>query len=73
VPFLTRRCRSPSDALSGAAGVKIIQHVQEDLVQKSVLLHGDEQGPCRIIFGLDAALRVVLFDVEKATCIITRG
>ena len=55
------------------AGVKILQHVQEELVEKSVLLRGDEEGLGRIIFGLEAVLRVVLFEVEQAACIIERG
>jgi hypothetical protein len=38
------------------AGVKILQHVQEELVEKSVLLRGDEEGLGRIIFGLEACI-----------------
>ena len=55
------------------AGVKILQYVQEELVEKSVLLRGDEEGLGRIIFGLEAVLRVVLLEVEQAACIIGRG
>jgi hypothetical protein len=47
------------------AGVKIIQDVQEELVEKSVLLRGDEEGRVRIIFGLEAVARVVLLEVEQ--------
>ena len=50
------------------ADVKIFQHVQKELVEKSVLLRGDEQGLGRIIFGLEAVLRVVLLEVEQAAC-----
>ncbi len=55
------------------AGVKILQHVQEELIEKSFLLRGDEEGLGRIIFGLEAVLNVVLLEVEQAACIIGRG
>jgi hypothetical protein len=39
---------------SGTAGVKIFLHVQEELVEKSDLLRGDQEGIYRIIGGLEA-------------------
>ena len=50
------------------AGVKILQDVQEELAQKPVLLRGEKEGLVRIIFGLEAVLRVVLLEVEQAAC-----
>ncbi len=63
------KVRIVTGELEGAealAGVKIFQHVQKELVEKSVLLRGDEKGLGRIIFGLEAVLRVVLLEVEQA-------
>jgi hypothetical protein len=65
------KVRIDTDELEGAealAGVKIFQHVQKELVEKSVLLGGDEWGLGRIIFGLEVVLRVVLLEVEQAAC-----
>jgi hypothetical protein len=62
-----------SEVAEALAGVKIFQHVQEELVEQSVLLRGDEEGLGRITFGLDAVLLVVLLEVELAACIIQRG
>jgi hypothetical protein len=53
--------------------VKNLQHVEVELVEKSARLRGDEKGLGRIIFGLDAVLRVVFLEVEQATCIIRKG
>ncbi len=50
------------------AGVKILQELQEELVEKSVLLRGEKEGLVRIIFGLEAVLCVVLLEVELAAC-----
>ena len=50
------------------AGVKILQDVQEELAQKPVLLRGEKEGLVRIIFGLEAVLRVVPLEVEQAAC-----
>ena len=50
------------------AGVKILQDVQEELVEKPVLLRSEKEGLLRIIFGLEAILRVVLLEVEQAAC-----
>ena len=50
------------------AGVKIFQHVQKELVEKLVLLGGDESGLGLIIVGLEAVLRVVLLEVKQAAC-----
>ncbi len=52
-------------------GVKILQHVQEELIEQSVLLGGDEEGHGFIIVGRDAVCRVVLLVVEQAAC--TKG
>jgi hypothetical protein len=41
----------------------ILRHVQEELVEQSVLLYGDEEGH-GLIFGRDAVCRVVLLEVE---------
>ena len=65
------KVRIVTGELEGAealAGVKIFQHIQKELVEKSVLLRGDEKGLGRIIFGLEAVLRVVLLEVEQAAC-----
>ncbi len=48
------------------AGVKIYQHVQEELVEQSVFLWGDKEGLGCIIFGS------VLLEVEQAACITQR-
>jgi hypothetical protein len=55
------------------AGVKILQHVQEELVEQAVLLYGDEEGQVYVIFGSDAVRHVVLqvLEVEQAAC--TKG
>ncbi len=55
---------------SQTAGVKILQHVQEELVEQSVLLYhdGDEEGQGFVIFGRDAVRHVVLLEVEQAAC-----
>ncbi len=50
--------------------MKIFQHVQEELVEQSVLLYGDEEGQGFVIFS-DAVRRVVLLEVEQAAC--TKG
>ncbi len=42
------------------ASVKILQHVQEELVEQLVLLGGYEEGHGFVIFGRDAVCRVVL-------------
>jgi hypothetical protein len=46
--------------------VKILQHVQEELVQQFFL--GDEDGHGAVIVRLDAVILVVLLEVEQATC-----
>ena len=47
--------------------VKILQDVQEELVEQSVLLDGDEEGQVFVaIFGRDAVRHVVLLEVEQA-------
>ncbi len=51
--------------------MKILQHVQEELVEQSVLLYGDEEWHGFVIFGRDAVCRVVLLGVEEAAC--TKG
>ncbi len=53
------------------AGVQILQHVQEELVEQSVFLGGDEEGLGLVILGLDAVCRVVPLEVEQAAC--TKG
>jgi hypothetical protein len=53
--------------------VKNLWHVEVELVEKSARLRVDEKGLGCIIFGLDAVLRVVLLEVEQATCIIRNG
>ncbi len=56
------------------AGVKTLQDVQEELVEQSVLLYGDEEGQVFVVirvFGCDAVYRVVLLEVEQAAC--TKG
>ena len=47
------------------------QHVQEELVEQSVLLGGDEEWLGFAIFGRDAVCQVVLLEVEQAAC--TKG
>jgi hypothetical protein len=49
------------------AGVKILQHVQEELVEKSDLLRGDEQGLGCIIIGLVACIASST-SAKKAWC-----
>jgi hypothetical protein len=44
--------------------VKILQHVQEELVEHSVLLGGDEEGRGCVIFCHDAVYQVVILEVE---------
>ena len=51
--------------------MKILQHVQEELVEQSILLGGDEEWLGFVIFGRDAVCRVVLLEVEQAAC--TKG
>ena len=51
-----RRCR----------GRRRLQDVQEEILEKSVLLGGDEEGLGSIIFGLDAVAHMVLLEVEQA-------
>jgi hypothetical protein len=47
--------------------VKILEDVQEELVEQSVLLYRDEEGQAfGVIFGRDAVHRVVLLEVEQA-------
>ena len=53
------------------ARVKILQHVQEELVEQSVSLGGDDEGHGFVIFGRDAVCRAVLLEVEQAAC--TKG
>jgi hypothetical protein len=48
--------------------VKILQDVQEELVQQSVFFLGDEDGHGAVIVRLDAVILVVLLEVEQATC-----
>jgi len=49
------------------AGVKILEDVQEELVEQSVLLYRDEEGQAfGVILGRDAVHRVVLLEVEQA-------
>jgi hypothetical protein len=50
------------------AGVRIFQDVQEELVEKRVLLRSEKEGLLRIIFGLEAISSVVLLEVEQAAC-----
>jgi hypothetical protein len=48
------------------AGVKLLEDVQEELVEQSVLLDRDEEGQAgSVIFGRDAVHRVVLLEVEQ--------
>jgi hypothetical protein len=42
--------------------------VEEELVEKSDLLWGDEEGHGFVIFGRYAVCRVVLLEVEQAAC-----
>ncbi len=51
--------------------MKILQHVQEELVEQSVLLYKDKEGHGVVIFGRNAVCRVVLLEVEQAAC--TKG
>jgi hypothetical protein len=44
------------------------RHVQEELVEQSVLFSGNEEGLGLTIFGLDAVSHVVLLEVEHTTC-----
>jgi hypothetical protein len=49
------------------AGVNILQDEQEELVEQSVLLYGNEEGQVFVvIFGRDAVRHVVLLEVEQA-------
>jgi hypothetical protein len=60
---LLDKCRVGTGEFEGAealAGVKIFQHVQEELVEQSVLLYGDEEGHGFVIFGRNAVCRLVL-------------
>ena len=50
------------------AGVKIGEHVQEELVEQSVVGRGDVEGLGGIILGFDAVIGVVLIEVEQAAC-----
>ena len=59
----------PRAAPRGAGGAG--QHVQEELIEQSVLLGGDEEWLGFAIFGRDAVCRVVLLEVEQAAC--TKG
>jgi hypothetical protein len=56
---------------SQTVAVKILQHVQEELVEQSVILYGGEEGQGFVIFGRDAVRQVVLLEVEQAAC--TKG
>ena len=49
--------------------MKILQHVQEEVVEQSVVCRCDKEGLGGIIFRLDAVCRVVLLEVEQAACI----
>ncbi len=64
--------RAPSRA-EALGGVRILQeeHVQEELVEQSILLHGDEEGHGFVIFGRDAVRSVAVLEVEQAAC--TKG
>jgi hypothetical protein len=56
-----------SEGAEALAGVKILEDVQEELVEQSVLLYGDEEGQAFVvIFGRDAVRHVVLLEVEQA-------
>ncbi len=61
------------DLVLSLAGAKILQHVQEEHFEQSVLLGRDEEGHGFIIFGSDAygTCRVVLLEAEQAIC--TKG
>ena len=53
------------------AGVKIFQHVQEELVEQPVLARGSVEGHLLIVFWIDAVCCdscVVLLVVEQAAC-----
>ncbi len=53
------------DLKYGAVGRK----AQEELVEQSVLLYGDEEGLVFVvIFGRNAVRHVVLLEVEQAAC-----
>jgi hypothetical protein len=67
---LLDKFRVVTGELEGAealAGVKTLQDVQEEIVEQSVLLYGDEEGQVFVvIFGRYAVRRVVLLEVEQA-------
>ncbi len=46
-------------------------NAQEELIEQSVLLYGDEEGRGFVIFGRDAVRHVVLLEAEQAAC--TKG
>jgi len=50
------------------AGMKIGEHVQEELVEQSVVGRGCVEGLGGIILGLDAVVGVALLEVEQAAC-----
>ena len=59
-------CRVVTGDFEGAealAGVKILQHIQEEPVEQAVLLYGDEEGQVYIIFGRDAVRHAVLLEL----------
>ena len=63
--------RAAPRGAGGGRGAGAGQHVQEELVEQSVLLGGDEEWLGFAIFGRDAVCRVVLLEVEQAAC--TKG
>lgn len=61
----TAEIRLSLDLKYGAVGRK----AQEELVEQSVLLYGDEEGQVFVvIFGRNAVRHVVLLEVEQAAC-----
>jgi hypothetical protein len=65
------RAKAEFEGAKALSGVKIFQHVQEELVELLVLLWGDEEGHGFVIFGRYAVCSVVLLEVEQAAC--TKG
>ena len=63
--------RAAPRGAGGGRGAGAGQHVQEELVEQSVLLGGDEEWLGFAIFGRNAVCRVVLLEVEQAAC--TKG
>ena len=56
------------ESVQTLAGVKLVQHVQEEIVEQLVVGRGGEEELGGVIFYLDAVGLMALLEVEQAAC-----